>query len=130
MERLAIWSGTLIFLLHLSCLESRPDLGGHSKVRQNVDGKDNRSFVRRSRGINDFNNGFMEYPGIFQGGSVATSIPRGGLFQGGLLGFVSNATEYLGIPHGGVSDFHGAGVGRRSNVGSARTESRNGSEKG
>ncbi|OQV13531.1 hypothetical protein BV898_12277 [Hypsibius exemplaris] len=54
MERLTIWSGILILLLHLSCLESRSDLGGHSEVRQNVEGKDNRPFVRHSRGISDF----------------------------------------------------------------------------
>ncbi|OQV13528.1 hypothetical protein BV898_12274 [Hypsibius exemplaris] len=54
MERLAIWTGILILLFHLSCLESRSDLGGHSEVRQNVDGKDNRPFVRHARGISDF----------------------------------------------------------------------------
>ncbi|OWA54340.1 hypothetical protein BV898_18748 [Hypsibius exemplaris] len=54
MERLAIWSGILILLLHLSCLESKSDLGEHSEVRQNVDGKDNRPFVRYFRGIRDF----------------------------------------------------------------------------
>ncbi|OQV13534.1 hypothetical protein BV898_12279 [Hypsibius exemplaris] len=32
MERLTIWSGILILLLRLSCLESRSDLGGHSEV--------------------------------------------------------------------------------------------------
>ncbi|OQV19775.1 hypothetical protein BV898_06314 [Hypsibius exemplaris] len=53
MERLSIWSGNLILLLHLSCLESRSDLG-HSEVRQNVDGKDCRPFVQHSRGISEF----------------------------------------------------------------------------
>ncbi|OWA54332.1 hypothetical protein BV898_18740 [Hypsibius exemplaris] len=54
MQHLAIWSGILILLLFLNCLESRSDLGGHSEVKQNVDGKDNRPFVRHSRGISDF----------------------------------------------------------------------------
>ncbi|OWA54336.1 hypothetical protein BV898_18744 [Hypsibius exemplaris] len=55
MKRLAISSGILILLLHLNCLESRSDLGGHSEAFFKADRSQlafpGRIFSRRTVGI-------------------------------------------------------------------------------